>query len=86
MESIHDLFQKVREHPDFAGGTVFTREDVAEALMRGHDDPRYDAADLKMKAAALTADQLHQSDKAIENYIFQGAYSWTEAIQDNVEE
>lgn len=29
-ESIHDLFAKVRAHPDFVGGTIFTLDDVAE--------------------------------------------------------
>jgi hypothetical protein len=26
-ESIHDLFQRVREHPDYVFGTIFVRED-----------------------------------------------------------
>ena len=29
-EDIHDLFSKVREHPDFVGGTIFTADDIPE--------------------------------------------------------
>lgn len=29
-EDIHDLFSKVREHPDFIGGTIFVRADIPE--------------------------------------------------------
>src|SRR4051812_45185305 len=31
-ESIHDLFDKVAAHPDFACGVIFTVEDVAFAV------------------------------------------------------
>ena len=39
-QSIHDLFQKVREHPDFVFGVIFVPDDVppeklAEARDRG---------------------------------------------------
>ena len=70
-ESIHDLFTKVREHPDFAGGTVFVREDVATAL----DVP----------AESVTPAMLMDAQKIIENYIFGGIYGWTEALADNIE-
>lgn len=30
MTSIHDLFQKVREHPDFRFGTVFVAADIED--------------------------------------------------------
>jgi hypothetical protein len=29
VESIHDLFDKVRKHPDYVAGTVFVRDDFA---------------------------------------------------------
>ena len=28
VRSIHDLFQQVREHPDFVAGTIFTTNDL----------------------------------------------------------
>ena len=30
MTSIHDLFQQVREHPDFRFGTIFVRGDIED--------------------------------------------------------
>lgn len=30
MDDIHELFRKVREHPDFIGGTIFTTGDIPE--------------------------------------------------------
>ena len=68
MENIHDLFSQVREHPDFAGGTVFVRDDVADAL--------------HIQAHEITDEQMYEARKAIENYIFNGAYSWTDALRD----
>jgi hypothetical protein len=33
-ESIHDLFQRVREHPDFVFGTIFVKDDFPNEEVR----------------------------------------------------
>lgn len=83
MESIHELMQRVREHPDFAGGTVFVREDVAYALFgdEADEDP-----DLEPEIVARVTDaMLQESQKVIEHWIFEGVYGWDEAMRDNIE-
>ena len=81
--SIHDLFAQVREHPDFAGGTIFTREDVAYALFAGEDDDVEDVTPEML--AKVTDDHLRQSQNVMSNYIFEGSYSWSEAMRDCIE-
>lgn len=48
-EDINELFDRVRKHPDYAGGTIWTREDVADALFEppgGWGEERPTAADI----------------------------------------
>ena len=82
MESIYTLFAHVTEHPDFAGGTIWTREDVADAIFTPDEgwDEVPDSA-----TAAVTDDMLRQSQGILEAYIFEGGYSWREALKDNIE-
>lgn len=82
LPSIHDLFDAVRNHPDFAGGTVWTRTDVADALAGAEEFETFGAT--PEQVAAVTVEQLRESIKTLENYIFEGIYSWDEAIRDNV--
>lgn len=78
--SIHDLFQAVREHPDYAGGTVFTREDVAGAVF-GDDDGEYTPADVERVTPAMLA----EAAKVIENWIMgDSVYTWSDALRENV--
>lgn len=78
--SIHDLFQAVREHPDYAGGTVFTREDVAGAVF-GDDDGDYTPADVERVTPAMLA----EAAKVIENWIMgDSVYTWSDALRENV--
>lgn len=80
--NIHDLMDAIRAHPDYVFGTVWTREDVVVALLDGEDDddPNVTAAWLDK----LTDEQIAAAEMALENYTFEGAYSFGEAIRDNV--
>jgi len=65
MGDIHDLFQKVCKHPDFAGGTIWTRGDLRNALKR-------EPTEMEMSAAInLTESYLFSG-----SYLF----SWDEVI------
>ena len=72
---IHTLFRKVREHPDFAGGTIWTREDLAGALF---DELTEETI------AQITPEQLEVARDVTESWLFEGAYGWDEAMLDNV--
>lgn len=54
-ESIHDLFEQVREHPDFVFGTIFVREDFPGANVPEDFPSRY-AADLLAERGNLFID------------------------------
>ena len=77
-DSIHDLFRKVQEHPDYAGGAIFVREDVATGL-HPWEDPTPELV------ASITDEQLEQAKTTINSYIFNGTYTWATAIFENVE-
>lgn len=51
MESIHELFQRVREHPDFRFGVIFVEEDVEE--YPAPPDGRWKWAEEHMTAAGF---------------------------------
>jgi hypothetical protein len=40
-ETIHDLFTRIREHPDFVFGTVFSLDDFADGKMHGEFSPKH---------------------------------------------
>lgn len=79
--SIHDEFARVRNHPDFAGGAVWSTQDVADALLARDADFETEAGD----ASTVTEEQREQSIKAMEHYIFSGIYGWDDAMRDNVD-
>ena len=66
---------------DFAGGTVWTSTDVAQALY--HPDQDEEPTDEEIDS--ITPEQLSQAAETMESYIFNGTYSWLEAMQDNVD-
>lgn len=68
--SIHDLFAAVRNHPDFAGGTVFTRDDVAGAL--------------EIDEGQVTPEMLGEAADTIGRWLEGGSYGWHEALRDHV--
>lgn len=80
-DDIHELFEQVRSHPDYAGGTIWTREDVAEALFVPEESwgevrpSEAEVAQVSQEAAARAASVLH-------DWIFEAIYSWREAIRD----
>jgi hypothetical protein len=86
-ESIHALFQRVTEHPDFAGGTIFTRADVADALFMPDDGWGGWSTSVPDEAsiARVTEDMLIDAAEIIDDYIFGGPYSWREALRDNID-
>jgi hypothetical protein len=79
---IHTLFRAVKEHPDFAGGTIFTRDDVAHAL---YDDDGDVCAPPEEARARVTEAQMIESAEVIEAWIFNHSYDWTEAMRDLIE-
>lgn len=83
-ESIYDLWRRIASHPDFAGGTIFTRDDVAAALFNNDaDDPLNVTPE---QVAQVTDDMVRQARRVTDNWIgADGGYSWAEAIQDLVE-
>lgn len=84
MEDIHDLFEKVRNHPDFAGGTIFTREDVAVALFEPEAGWSLDKDITGDMLARVTPKVLKEAERVIYNWIFDGSYDWAEALRNNV--
>lgn len=90
--NIHDLFKVVKDHPDFAGGAIFTREDVAGVLFEPDggwedDDPGDPAEGSSVPhdlVAKVTPADLISAQEAIEAFIFEGSYTWRDAISDRV--
>jgi hypothetical protein len=39
-ETIHDLFARIREHPDFVFGAVFALDDFADGTVPGEFSPK----------------------------------------------
>lgn len=74
-EDIHALFARVREHRDFAGGAIFTREDVAFALSAGHADPT------PAQLASVTAEMRAYAEEILGHYIFASPDRWREALR-----
>ena len=80
--SLAELWGAVQAHPDYVFGALWAREDVAEALL---DDDWSDApADPIEWIGKLTDEQVSEAATTFESYIFNGSYSWREAIRDNV--
>lgn len=80
--SIPELWSEISSHPDFAGGTVFTRDDVAEVAFEPEDGWDEDAA---VPVDAVTPRMLELSVDAIDNFIFSGAWSWRDAVRENID-
>ena len=83
MADIYELWEELRNHPDFAGGAVFTRQDVAHAFFMPEGD--LEILPTPEQVASITDKMLRQSRTTIDSYIFWGTYSWTEALRDNVD-
>lgn len=81
-QDIRDLWHAIQAHPDFAGGTVFTREDVAEVAFEPEDGWEEDAA---LPLEEVTPRMLELSVDAIDNFIFSGAWSWRDAVRENID-
>lgn len=52
VASIHDLFQKLREHPDFVFGQIFVRDDLEG---QGIDPDKFTASHVKWAEEAMVA-------------------------------
>jgi hypothetical protein len=81
--NIHDLWKEIREHPQFAGGTVFTRQDVADAIYEPQEDWKDEGAPREL-AEGLTSEQISAAENTIRSYIFDSIYTWRDALRDNV--
>lgn len=81
-ESIHELFAKVRKHPEYAGGTIFIREDIAEALFE--PEGGWGSGPTDEDVAKVTEEMRKQAISIIGAFIFEGAYSWADALRDNI--
>jgi len=86
FDDIYTLYHKVTQHPDFAGGAIFTRAHVAYALFAPDDgwrntspldDPDHPAI------AKVTEEMLVWSPDAFSDSIFASDYNWVEYLQDN---
>lgn len=84
QETIDELWQRIREHPDFAGGTVFTREDVADVIY----EPKEGWAGRRAPSElvdGLTDAQIAAAVEAIRSFLFEPLiYTWREALRENV--
>jgi len=68
-ELIHDAFDRLCEHPDFAGGAIFTREDVAHALFEPADGGN-GRGPTDEDIARVTDDIVEQAVSVIHDYIW----------------
>lgn len=81
---LHDLWRAVTEHPDFAGGRIWIREDIAVALYNSQAEYPWDVS--PEQHAAVTDDMVCQSRRVIDNWIdADGGYGWMDAMQDLIE-
>jgi hypothetical protein len=83
--NIHDLWQKICDHPDFAGGTVFTRQDVADAIYEPQDGWKDGEAPQEL-VDRLTSEQISAAVEAIRSYIFDEELfdTWRDAFRRRV--
>jgi hypothetical protein len=82
VPDIYDLWEAVQKHPDFAGGAVFTREQVAHALFE--PDGLWPDPARPESVARVTEEILHSARVTTEAYIHRQIYTWQEAIRENV--
>jgi len=81
--TIFELWMQVVNHPDYAGGTVFTRTDVADALFEpdgGWPEGRPNESDV----ARVTESMRKQADHLIWTYLFDGLWDWREEMREYV--
>jgi len=79
MPDIYKLWEQIENHPDFAGGALFTRDSVAQAcfdIEPGEETPE--------DIARVTESMMEHSRMTIESYVFSSTYTWMEALKDNV--
>jgi hypothetical protein len=83
--TINELWERVRSHPDFAGGTVFTRQDVADAIYEPQEGWKDEQAPRDL-VDGLTTRQISAAVEAIRSYIFdeQLSYTWRDALRARV--
>jgi hypothetical protein len=83
METISSLWLQIYNHPEFAGGTVFTRTDVALAL--ADKAPReWSDEEERAATAAVTEEQLGTA-LAFSDYYFD-ATMWYELLRARLED
>lgn len=70
-ETIYELDFRLREHPDYAGGTTFTKDDVAEALFDGDTEK-------------VTPDVLQHTREVLYEWIFIQPIGWMEWLREYV--
>jgi hypothetical protein len=83
METISSLWLQIYNHPDFAGGTLFTRTDVAVALA---DKASREWSDEEERAAtaAVTEEQLGIAQAFSDDYF--DATMWYELLPTRFED
>jgi hypothetical protein len=76
MDTISSLWSKICSHPDYVGGTVFTRFDVARVLSGEFESVEQEDA----AAAAVTDEQLAIAQNFSDNYFFD-RYLWFDLLR-----
>jgi hypothetical protein len=82
--SIDELWQQIQKHPDFAGGALFTTEELIESFFEPEDGwPEGEPTPEDMlKHRSLVTEELRSwFIEVIENHIF--GQSWREAVWDS---
>lgn len=83
MSDIRELWSEIQSHPDYCGGTVFTREDVADVLFEPEDG--WDDGPTPDDVARVTDAMQSQAIDAIDAYVFAGAWTWRDALREVVD-
>lgn len=76
---IHGIYREMAEHPDYCGGTFWTKEDLARAIYKLDQDD--DEPPTAKQIASITEEMRQLAIKTTENYVFRD-YSWADALED----
>ena len=78
------LWSAICDHPDYAGGSVWNREDVAGAIYHNEEDDPFDHAS-EEEIASISDKQMQEARNVTDNWLgASGGYSWYDAIFDLV--
>jgi hypothetical protein len=83
--AISTLWTAICDHPDYAGGSVWSREDVAGALYHNEEDDSYEHVTPE-ELDSVSESQMRQARNTTESWLgADGGYSWVDAINDLVD-